>query len=48
MPKVEILPVLKDSDGWCITLGIAEFLDVIHHPVFQKEQMFWKLDLFPS
>jgi hypothetical protein len=48
MPKVEILPVLKEPDVWCITLRITEFLDAIHHLVFQKERTFWKLELFPS
>jgi hypothetical protein len=36
MPKVAILPVVKDSDGWYISLRITEFLDVIRHLVIPK------------
>jgi hypothetical protein len=44
-----------DSKGlwrWCITLGITEFLDFVHRPVFyrtpKKKKTFRKPDLFPS
>jgi hypothetical protein len=31
-----------------ITLRITQFLELVHHPVFQKQQHYFKLDLFLS